>query len=82
MAYGKSKDSAKRTESDKVWRDKAFKNAGDPKYDGYQGGLASMVYKFFDEKSVGSSVAIVLNYQLGNEIQRQIVRKFINLFIF
>ena len=41
-----------------------------------------MVYKFFDEKSDGSSVAIVLNYQLGNELHRQIVRKFINLFIF
>ena len=82
MAYGKSKDLAKRTESDKVWRDKAFKIAGDPKYDGYQGGLASMAYKFFDKKSVGSSVAIVLNYKLGNELHRQIVRKFNNLFIF
>ena len=36
MAYGKSKDFAKRTESDKVLRDKAFKIASDPKYDGYQ----------------------------------------------
>ena len=51
MAYGKSKDLAKRTQSDKVLRDKAFKIASDPKYDGYQRGLASMVYKFFDKKS-------------------------------
>ena len=45
MAYGKSKDLVKRTYSDKVLRDKAFKIASDPKYDGYQRGLASMVYK-------------------------------------
>ena len=43
MAYGKSKDLVKRTQSDKVLRDKAFKIASDPKYDGYQRGLASMV---------------------------------------
>ena len=49
--YGKSKDLVKRTQSDKVLRDKAFKIASDPKYDGYQRGLASMVYKFFDKKS-------------------------------
>ena len=47
MAYGKSKDLVKRTQSDKVLRDKAFKIASDPKYNGYQRGLASMVYKFF-----------------------------------
>ena len=45
MAYGKSKDLAKRTQSDKVLRDKAFKIASDPKYNGYQRGLALMVYK-------------------------------------
>ena len=47
MAYEKSKHLTKRTKSDKVLRDKAFKIASDPKYDGYQRGLASMVYKFF-----------------------------------
>ena len=46
MAYGKSKDLSKRTQSDKVLGDKAFKIASDPKHDGYQKGLASMVYKF------------------------------------
>ena len=50
MAYGKSKDLAKRLQSDKVLRDKAFKIASDPKYDGYQRELASMVYKFFNKK--------------------------------
>ena len=47
MAYGKLKDLAKRTQSDKVLRDKAFRIASDPKYDGYQRALASMFYKFF-----------------------------------
>ena len=48
MAYGKPKHLAKRTQSDKVLRDKAFKFVSDPKYDGYQRGLASMIYKFFE----------------------------------
>ena len=76
MAYGKSKDLAKRTQSDKVLRDKAFKIASDPKYDGYQRGLASMVYKFFDKKSNGSGVtAIKPNYRLASELDKQIIRK-------
>ena len=49
MTYGKSKKLAKITQSDKVLTDKAFKIASDPKYNGYQRGLASMVYKFFDK---------------------------------
>ena len=76
MAYGKPKDLAKKTQSDNVLRDKAFKTACDPKYDGYQRGLASMVYKFFDKKSSGSSVLTKPNYQLGNELHRQITKKF------
>ena len=44
------KDLAKRTPSDKVLRDKTFNIAKNPKYDGYQRGLASMVYKFFAKK--------------------------------
>ena len=76
MAYGKSKDLVKRTQSDKVLKDKAFKIASDPKYDGYQRGLASMVYKFLDKKSSGSGVATEPNYQLANELHRQIIRKF------
>ena len=47
MAYGDFKYLIKRTFADKVLRDKAFKIASDQKYDGYQRGLASMVYKFF-----------------------------------
>ena len=56
MAYGKLKDFKKRTKSDKVLRDKAFEIACNPKYDGYQRGLASMVYKIFDKKSTGSGI--------------------------
>ena len=83
MVYGKSKILVKRTQSDKVLRDKTFKNASDPKY-GYQRGLASVVYKFFGKKSSESSVAASLanksatkpNYQHPNELHRQIIRKF------
>ena len=56
MAYGESKDL---TQSDKVLKDKAVKIASDPKYDGYQRGLASMVYKFFDKKIV--EVVLLMN---------------------
>ena len=58
MAYGKSKDLVRRTQWDKVLWDKAFKIASDPIYDGYQRGLASVVYKFFDKKSKGSGISI------------------------
>ena len=43
IAYGKTKDLVKRTQLDKVLKDKAFSIASDPNYDGYQRGLASMV---------------------------------------
>ena len=52
MAYGKSRDLAKRTQSDKVLSYKVFKIASDPKYDDYQRGFVSMVYKFFDKSLV------------------------------
>ena len=67
MAYGKSKYLAKRNQSEKVLRDKTFTIASDPKYDGYQRGLASMFYKFVDKKSIGSGVDAEPNYQLANE---------------
>ena len=43
------KDLTRRTASDKVLRDKAFNIAKTPKYDKYQRGLASVVYKFFNK---------------------------------
>ena len=75
MAYGKTKDVAKKTQSDKVLRDNAFKIASDPKFDGYQSELASMVYKFFDKKSSGSGIANEPNYQLANELNKPIIKK-------
>ena len=65
MAYGKSKDLAKTTQSDKVLRYKAFRIASDPKYDGYERGLASMVYKFFDKTlvEVVSLMNQIINWQ-------------------
>ena len=65
MAYGDFEDLTRRVFSDKVLRDKAFNIAKNPKYDGYQRGLASMVYKFFDKKSKGSGV-------VNNEIKQNL----------
>ena len=78
MAHGDFKDLARRTASDKILRDKAFDIAKNPKYDGCQRGLASMVYKFFDKKSTGSGVNIPLefNEQLAKELHKPIIRKF------
>ena len=52
-AYSDFKDLDRRTDADRVLRDKAFEIASNPQYDGYQRGLASMVYKFFDRKQQG-----------------------------
>ena len=76
MAYGKSKDLVKRTQSDKVLIDKASKIASDPKYDGYQRGSTSMVYKFFDKKQKRSGISNELDYQLAEELHKPIIRKF------
>ena len=76
MTYGKTTDLAKRTQSDKVLKDKAFKIASDPKHDGYQRGLTSIVYKFFDKTSKGSGIANEQNHQLANELHKPIIRKF------
>ena len=76
-AYSDSKDLTKRTVADKTLKNRAFNIAEDPKYDGYQRGLASMVYKFFDKKSEGSGVKrIPENEQLANELHKPIIRKF------
>ena len=56
MAHGDFKDLTRRTASHKILRDKAFNIAKNPKYDGYQRGLASMFYKCFDKKASGSGI--------------------------
>ena len=75
MAYGKAKYLVRRTQSDKALRDKAFNITNDPKYDGYQRSLASMVYKFFDKKSSGGNITNEPNFQLADELQKPIIRK-------
>ena len=75
MAYSKAEDLVRRSQSDKVLRDKAFNITSDPKYDGYQRGLVSMVYKFFDKKSSESGITSEPNYQLADELHKPIIRK-------
>ena len=74
----------RRTAADKALRDKTFNIAKNPKYDGYQRGLASMVYKFFDKKTKGSGVTLAnksaiksihQNEQLAEELHKPIIKK-------
>ena len=65
MAYSASTKLDKRTDSDKVLMNKAFKIASNPKYDGYQRGLASMVYKFF-------------NIKIGERGKRRVMQRGVN----
>ena len=82
MAYGDFKDLKRRTASDKILRDKAFNIAKNLKYDGYQRGLASMVYKFFDKNSAGGGVNIPLEFteQLAKELYKPILENLKSLF--
>ena len=90
-AYADHKDLIKRTEADKVLRDKAYDIASNPKYDGYQRGLASMVYKFFDKRSTAKPSALARmgsgfkklknttkpsSSMLADERHKPIIRKF------
>ena len=73
-AYADHKDLINRTEADKVLRDKAYDIASNPKYDGYQRGLASMVYKFFYKKSMGNGIAS--SSILPDELHKTVIKKF------
>ena len=66
----------KRTESDKFLRDKSFKIANNPKSDGYDRGLASMVYNFSDKTPNGSGIKSISNQQLADELPKSIIAKF------
>ena len=76
MAFGRYKDFTKRTESDNVSRDKTFKIAIYPKYDGCQRKLSLMVYRFFDKKSKGNGTKSMSNQQLADKLYKPINRKF------
>ena len=79
-AYADHKDLINRTEADKVLIDKAYDIDSNPKYDGYQRGLAGMVYKFFDEKSTRSgntrNTTKSSSSILTDELHKPIIRKF------
>ena len=72
-AYGDFKDLLRRTTADNVLRDKAFNIAINPRYDGYQCKLASLVHKFFDKKSSGSSIDVET---IPNQLHKPINKKF------
>ena len=58
MAYGDFNDLDRRTFSDQFLRNKAFNIAKNPKYDGYQRGIASMVYKCFGKKTSSGAIKL------------------------
>ena len=73
MAEGDFKALNKKTADDKVLPDKAFNIAKDRKYDGYQRGLVSMVYKLFDKKTSGGTV----NNELAEELHKKLLQNLI-----
>ena len=81
MAYVDLKDLAKRTAADKFLRDKAFNIAKNLKYDGYQRGLASMIYNFFDKNTKGGGLSYTIkstlqDKKLAEKLHKPIIRKF------
>ena len=74
-AYADNKDLINRSQAGEVLRNKAYEIARNPSYDGYQRGLASMVYKFFDKKSTGCGVKN-LNLKLADELHKPVIKKF------
>ena len=79
-AYADHKDLINRTEADKVLIDKAYDIASNPEYGGYQRGLASMVYKFFDKMSIGSGFVRDTTKSssliLADELHKPVIKKF------
>ena len=82
-AYADHNDLINRTEADKVLKDKAYDIASNPEYDGYQRGLASMVYKFFDKKATAEPSAkhvmgsgIASSSILADELHKPVIKKF------
>ena len=78
MTYGDFKDLTRRTASDKILHDKASNIAKNPKYEGYEGGLASMFYKFLDKKPWGETVKNehISNKELAEELHKPTIKKF------
>ena len=79
MAYGDFKDLLRRSASDKLLCDKAFNIAKNTKYDGCKRDLVSMVYKFFDKKTISSGSVkrkSMPNQELAEELHKPIITKF------
>ena len=78
IASGDFKELKRRTFPDRVLWDKPFNIAKNPKYDGYERGLASMVYKFFEKKSErsGVNIEVMQNEELAKELYKQFIRNF------
>ena len=81
-AYAKYKDVENRLISDQKLRNSEYDIASNPKYDGYQRGLASMVYKFFDskvtplDKKTMSGKSMGNNKVLAEELHKPVIKKF------
>ena len=84
-AYADNNDLVNKTKADKVLRDKAYDIASNPEHDDYQRCLASMVYKRFDKKSIGSGIAGSTakpssleqsSLKLDNELHKPVIREF------
>ena len=71
MGYGDLTDLTTTTASDKILHDKTFNIAKNPKYDRYIRGLTTMVYKFFDKKTIGSDIKNenISNKELAEKLQ-------------
>ena len=75
-AYNKYKDLKNGTQSDVVLKNKAYKIAVDPKYNGYERALASMAWKFFNERSKNMIGSGIESKQLTKELHKPIIRNF------
>ena len=84
-AYADHKYLINRAKAGKVLIDKAYDIASNSKYDGYQRGLASMVYNFFDKKSTGTGTAEPSSLErivkdsslmLADELHKPVIKKF------
>ena len=77
MAYGDFEDLSRKLSVDKILHNKTFNIAKNSKYDGYQGGLVSVVYIFFDKKTSDGTVKNenISNKELAEELHKPIIRK-------
>ena len=73
-AYANNKDLTKKTVPDKILKDKTYQSVINPKYDGYQKRLASLVYKLFDPSKIQlgarSKVRTNVNKVLDQELHQ------------